>query len=282
MGSKHFLYSALGKIHTIHYLSFGIIFLQQHFLNIEAQTTMKKALSLLFTVLLVIGMTSTSSARNIYASLSGGIAWYDNSTAEQAENPNYDRDEEDSSWETSFESGLTGTVAVGCDFGDVRLEGELGYQTNDVDTRNFIDYDKGEIDDDDSESFEGTGSVSITSIMFNGYYDIPVSDSGVELFVMAGVGAVQVYWDEVGPGSYDDGSEFPENEVETFSDGAFAWQLGAGVAIPVGDDLMLDARYRYFNTTNITSDDDLEVFDDDPMNYDITSHSALVGLRYNF
>ena len=243
---------------------------------------MKKTLSLLLTAIFVIGMSSTSFARNMYASLSGGIAWYDNATLEQAENPNYEDDifDNDNALEYSFESGLTGTAAVGCDFGSVRLEGELGYQTNDVESVTVFDYDSGEINEDKTASYEGTGSISITSIMFNGYYDIPVTESGAEIFLMAGFGAAQIHWDEVGPGF--SGGDYEEDTVNTFSDGSFAWQIGAGVGIPVGDNLMLDARYRYFNTTNITSDDDLEATDNDPMNYDIASHSALVGLRYNF
>ena len=232
---------------------------------------MKKALSLLVAAVLVIGWSATSFAgKNFYAAGNIGMAWFDNATTSQVEG------DEDTTIEYSFDSGIALTGAFGCDFGSTRLEAELGYQSNDVSSLTWDDPDyKGPFTEDAS------GDVSLTTFMLNGYYDIvPMDDSGVEIFLTAGVGAAFVHFDEVGPG-WDDGTFYPDY-TSTFSETTWAYQLGAGVAIPVGDGVMVDARYRYFDSADISSRNDDEVTDDDPMNLSIDSHSALIGLRYNF
>lgn len=229
---------------------------------------MKKALSLLVAAILVMGWSAPSFAGNPYASANIGIAWFEDAEATQVEG------DEDVTIDFEFDSGITLTGALGYDFGTTRLEAELGYQTNDVST---LVWD----DDGDTETEDATGDVSLTTFMFNGYYDIkPMDDSDVEIFLTAGIGAVFVHFDEVGPG-WDDGTFYPDY-TSTFSETTWAYQLGAGVAIPVGNGIMVDARYRYFNSADITSRDDDELTDDDPMNINLDSHSALVGLRYNF
>ena len=229
---------------------------------------MKKALSLLVAAILVMGWSSQSFAGNPYASANIGIAWFEDAEATQVEG------DEDVTIDFEFDSGITLTGALGYDFGTTRLEAELGYQTNDVST---LVWD----DDGDTETEDATGDVSLTTFMFNGYYDIkPMDDSDVEIFLTAGIGAVFVHFDEVGPG-WDDGDFYPDY-TSTFSETTWAYQVGAGVGIPVGNGIMVDARYRYFNSADITSRNDDELTDDDPMNINLDSHSALVGLRYNF
>jgi len=71
--------------------------------------------------------------------------------------------------------------------------------------------------------------------------------------------------------TWDRGWEL-EDEAESNIDrqdskAAFAYQIGAGIGVPISDGIMLDARYRYFATAEI----------EDHMN--VSSHSALLGLR---
>lgn len=239
---------------------------------------MKKALSLLVAAILVMGWSVPSFAGNPYASANIGIAWFEDATATQVEG------DEDDTVEFSFDSGIALTAALGYDFGTTRLEAELGYQTNDVASLTFDFYDV-YYDEDFTITEDATGDVSLTTFMFNGYYDIqPMGDSGVEIFLTAGIGAVFVHFDEVGPGydPYYHDYNFNPDYTSTFSETTWAYQLGAGVAIPVGNGIMVDARYRYFNAADITSRDDDELTLEDPMNINLDSHSALVGLRYNF
>lgn len=54
------------------------------------------------------------------------------------------------------------------------------------------------------------------------------------------------------------------------SETTLAWQVGAGVAVPIAENIMVDARYRYFAITDFTA-----------LGYNIdgSSHNALIGLR---
>ena len=246
---------------------------------------MKKALSLLIAALFVMGMSAETFAAKKYISGNVGMAWFDDATATQVEG------DEDDTVDLSFDSGIALTGAIGCDFGSTRIEAEMGYQKNDVksitfDYVEFLDpYEPPYISERDRlETEEGTGDVSLTTFMLNGYYDItPMEGSGVEIFLTAGVGAVFVHFDSVGPGiDMDETYDVVDDYTSTFSETTWAYQLGAGVAIPVGDGIMVDARYRYFDAADITTRDDDELFVEDPMNISIDSHSALLGLRYSF
>ncbi len=232
---------------------------------------MKKALTLLVAAVLVMGWSGKSFAGNPYASGNIGITWFEDAEATPVEG------DETSMVSFEFDSGIALTGALGYDFGTTRLEAELGYQTNDAASITLQEGGKS----DDVYTTDAFGNVSLTTFMFNGYYDIkPMDDSDVEIFLTAGVGAAFVNFDEVGPGWDDD--EFDDEMTSTFSETTWAYQLGAGVAVPVGDNIVVDARYRYFDSADITSRDDDEITDDDPMNLSIDSHSALIGLRYNF
>ena len=233
---------------------------------------MKKMLSLLVAAVLVMGWSAPSFAGNPYASANIGIAWFEDATATAVEG---DEDDKDDTVGLEFDSGIALTGALGYDFGSTRLEAELGYQTNDVSTVT-------ESNSKDTNTEDGYGDVSLTTFMFNGYYDIkPMDDSDVEIFLTAGIGAAFVNVNEVGPEVYPWGG-FDDDDSSTFSETTWAYQVGAGVSIPVGNGIMVDARYRYFNTADVTTRDDDDVFDNDPMNISFDSHSALVGLRYNF
>lgn len=193
---------------------------------------MKKSLSLLAAFLVAGMFAAPVQAADQYVSAFGGMSWMN---------------------ELDLESGLTGTAAIGCDYGDARLEAEMGYQNNSTDFgRDFgtlmLDYDN-----------ELEADVNIYSLMANGYYDIDLG--GVDLYAMAGVGVAQVAVD-VFDGFYKD------NET------TLAYQFGAGLAAPIGDGVMLDAKYRYFTTTE---------FDllGSGVDGQVSSHSALLGLRVN-
>ena len=175
--------------------------------------------------------------------------------------------------ELGFSSGITLLGALGCDYGDYRLEGELGYQANDVDT---INWSVPERINGDGEDFSGSidldGDITVLSLLVNGYYDIDLG-GGVELSPTVGVGVAQVSVDDV---NVDMPNEVPDDFDEIgldISETTFAYQAGIGLGIPLGDNIMLDARYRYFATTDFTM---LAV------NANVESHNALLGLRVGF
>jgi opacity protein-like surface antigen len=140
-------------------------------------------------------------------------------------------------------SGFTALAALGCDYGSSRIEAEAGYQNNDL---------------------KENGAAKLMSLLGNGYYSFDVG-SGIKPYLTAGVGVVQVKFSDV---TFGNSRNFTENET------ALAYQVGAGVEIPIARKLMLDARYRYFSTAQFTTAI--------AGNESIGSNNVLLGLRMNF
>ncbi|ABB23190.1 outer surface protein, putative [Pelodictyon luteolum DSM 273] len=162
---------------------------------------MKKfAAGTLFAVLALAGSGRLASAATPYATGSVGLAMLQDSDVEFAA-------------DRSYNTGYTLTGAVGLRSGEYRLEGELGYQENGI---------------------ESSGDdVSILSFLGNGYIDFEMASSSFTPYLTAGFGLASVD-DSSGPGSVDDT--------------VFAWQLGAGVGYRFADNMLVDVRYRYLGT----------------------------------
>ena len=271
---------------------------------------MKKSL-LLLTVLAVAGMSSTSAqAATHYVSGFGGVSWMQN--MDSSDTYQYAAPEHNYTENTDLGSGLAVTGAIGCDYGSYRLEAEVGYQTNDVKSRAY--YDNGVVFEWPTNSLGTTttdrvamkGDVSALTLMANGYYDFDLG-SKVELYVTAGVGVAQVSWHNVtNVTDVIDGEDGvsvlePHNGVSlpyTFAanpdpgfnahETTLAWQVGAGIAAPIADNVKVDLRYRYFATTDFTVADSGSSWYDPGNtgsvsgNTNLSSHSVLLGLRVDF
>ena len=225
---------------------------------------MKKTLSLL-AVLMVAGVAATpAQAAKHYVSGFGGISWMQNiqtSDTYQSATPG-----DNETADVDLGSGLAVTGAIGCDYGSYRLEGEVGYQTNDINSAilsNGITH---------SPSFPLRGDISVLSLMGNGYYDFDLG-SKAELYATAGVGVAQV-------SAHNITLNYPNNTDPGWSahETTLAWQVGAGIAAPIADNVKLDLRYRYFATTDFTC---YPVYLND-VNTNVSSHSVLLGLRVDF
>jgi len=164
----------------------------------------------------------------------------------------------------SLDSGILLFGAVGVDYGNVRVEGELGYQTfnfNNVKVHatgtgqtatNYVsqyvaDMSGGAFNETSTYGLSGKGNV--TSLMANAYYDLPVG-GGIKPYVTAGVGVAQVRYVQFGiNGLPNPVYSNPLNQQDNDST-TFAYQFGAGIAVPVSKKVTLDARYRYFTTAH--------------------------------
>ena len=228
---------------------------------------MKKALSLLMVFLVAVMWSAPGFSADKYVSGNIGITWMSDTEVDDIIGL---ADAIDADAELGFSSGLTLLGAFGCDYGDYRIEGELGYQNNDVDS-----FDVSISDINDGEDFDETidldGDITVLSLLVNGYYDIDLG-GGVELSPTVGVGVAQVSMDDVSVDFEDMQDEVGDLDLD-INETTFAYQAGIGLGIPVADNIMLDARYRYFATTDFTM---LVV------NTNIESHSALLGLRVGF
>ncbi len=132
-----------------------------------------------------------------------------------------------------FKAGTYFTGAVGARIHDgVRVEEEVGFQ---------------------QKVFQGQTkeNAKITSLLTNVYYD--VNAQGVTPFVTVGVGVAEVN------NSYSPNNNFP-----------LAYQVGAGVSIPVSKCVNVDVTYRHFGTTEIA---------DIGYKFTPTTDSVLLGLR---
>jgi opacity protein-like surface antigen len=220
---------------------------------------MKKTLVLLFAGLVVAGLSAApASAADHYVSGSVGLSWMSDISIAEDETDEFDK--------INVGSGLTLLGAIGCDYGDYRLEAEIGYQQNDIDGVNVIEEGE-DLVLVPAAGVPAEGDVSVLSLMANGYYDIDLG--GVDLYATAGVGVAQVSFDDF---RYGDDIEDDAGSLD-FSETALAWQVGAGLAVPIGTNIALDARYRYFATTD---------FSVNGVNMNVESHNVLLGLRVGF
>ena len=256
---------------------------------------MKKTL-LLLTFLAVSGMTSTSAqAATHYVSGFGGISWMQNMDASLV----YTQVGEDFSSNTELGSGVALTGAIGCNYGHYRLEAEVGYQTNDV--QSFEAIGNG-VAAEWPTTVDGApytkhramrGDISVLALMGNGYYDFDLG-SKVELYATAGIGVAQVSSHNVTNVTDISGSTsdffFAANPDPGFNshETTLAWQIGAGVSAPIADNIRLDLRYRYFATTDFTVSETPDFTDHavnssvGAVNTSLSSHSVLLGLRVEF
>ena len=233
---------------------------------------MKKTLSII-ALLAVAGLASTpAQAANRYISGLAGVSWFNDSDVESTNQPEGFKDT------FTFDAGFTGVAALGCKNGNTRLEAEIGYQRNAIRSKVFYaNFENGE-GGLYGYDYSGSGKASIYSLMGNAFYDIPVG-RGVEVYGMAGVGAAQVNVNMTVTENYYDGGSVPyaSSLYNTYKahETTFAYQFGAGVAVPISKGVKLDARYRYFAVTPFT----IDTYQYGQLNVNASSSSVLLGLR---
>jgi len=129
-------------------------------------------------------------------------------------------------WE--YDAGYSFGLAFGYIMEQVRLEGELSYGSNEVDSVEGISIPNG-------YSIE----TSLLNFMFNGYYDF-ISNSSLTPYLTAGAGFSRVEADINLAPIIDD----------EYDDTVFAYQIGAGVGYAMSEIMTLDFRYRFLGTAD--------------------------------
>lgn len=202
---------------------------------------MKKTFMSMVAALLVFLVSAPlAQAATPYVGLSAGAAFLTDSDIE------VDGDEFEDAIE--YKTGFAVNGAVGLDGDMYRVEGAIGYQVNDWDAMYGVEVP----DDEDVE-------VAILSFMANGYLDIEMPSAPVTPYVMAGAGLANVDF---------------KFEDESDDDTVFAYQLGAGIGFEASPNVTLDLGYRYFATSDVEPEDDVEV--------SIASHNVMAGVRVGF
>lgn len=221
---------------------------------------MKKSSFFLTAVSALLLWSGQATATEHYISTNVGIPSYLDMDAAQS---NYNADDDNYKLNENFSlnKGFILNGAIGIDYGDFRIEGEVGYQTFSIgDLKvhaegvgdvlpdiNHIDEMDDDIAYDNTETFDLDGNGHILSLLVNGYYDIPVSKN-IKPYVTTGIGIANIRFSKTA--FYDD-HNFNERDSDAT---ALAYQFGAGVLVPVSGKVDIDARYRYFGTTNFEAD----------------------------
>jgi opacity protein-like surface antigen len=225
---------------------------------------MKKTL-LLLTFLAVAGMSSTSAqAANHY--VSGMVGTSSVNTMSFKEEPWNVFGEDYAGSDVKLNSGANFLGAIGCDYGHTRLEAELGYQKHDLSSA--IDF-AGTSRTIDGVSYDMKGTLSVTSLLANGYYDIDLGKK-VELYATAGAGAAWISMRDI---------EEPGSQGYNLDASVFAWQVGVGLTAPVSDKVKIDLRYRHFSTADFTADYHTNFFANEASTTNVSTNSVLLGLR---
>ncbi|TLU51661.1 MAG: porin family protein [Chlorobium sp.] len=200
---------------------------------------MKNNYSLLVAALITGLWASPVSAMEQYVSGNIGMSWVN--------------DINDGAFKYSLDGGtnVLGAIGIRCPDRDCRLEAEVGYQTNSINTL-FSRFG----------SSDYRGDVNVWSFLANGYYNI-YDGKGFKPYLTAGLGAARIKFDDLRFAG--DHNRYSEHET------ALAYQVGVGAAVPLSPGVKLDARYRHFATADFRLDDGFDTH--------FASNSLLLGLR---
>lgn len=164
-------------------------------------------------------------------------------------------------------AGFDGDGVIGYDFGGFRLEAEVGYrQANVRGVSTFAPITVGGANFP-ANNYSSGGRNSALSFMVNGLIDFG-PDDGIQGFVGAGAGVARVKSNPtfLVPGFLND------------SDTNFAWQALAGVRAPIGPNMDVSFKYRFFNADNV----DVTLLNGASARTRFRSHSLLGGVIFNF
>lgn len=165
------------------------------------------------------------------------------------------------------DTGFGGAIAFGREFsmykamGKFRAEVELAKQRGDVKDETYAtgggSYAK--VDNDD---------VDITTVMINGYYELPIVDA-FSLYAMAGVGFAK-YDTDVTANYYNAAGTHTGSTIYSSSENAFAYKAGVGMTYNFTDQIAGDLGYEYLGVADNGAADS------------INGHNVVASVRFKF
>ena len=171
--------------------------------------------------------------------------------------------------QNKFRNGAGFAGIIGYDFGDIRLEGEIGKHYHAATRFNVTNGGGLGIVTGNASS----GNSNATHFMVNAVYDFDkiLGDSDIEPFAGLGLGLAKVAWNDFTPSggtaAYTQGT-----------DNVTAYQAFAGVRVPLAPNFDASLKYRYLGTNDADRLDRLgNAFKTD---YDV--HDIIVGITYSF
>ena len=169
--------------------------------------------------------------------------WYAKGTLMVTAIGSLDLDKEEYGFKADTDTGYGFGISVGRQFGNLRIEGELGGRTADIEG-------------------EGLSDVTITTAMMNGFYGVPFYGP-FSLYGTAGAGTAKVEM------AFAHGKE---------GEATFAYKAGAGMSMDIASNVAMDMGYEYLRTGDVEFGRD-----HDRLRVDDMKSSALnASLRYAF
>jgi opacity protein-like surface antigen len=172
-------------------------------------------------ILLILPGVSLSAASWLYVSSQRGLAFFtDNEIS-------FGSIKGTMEFEPDFEFNLAG----GYNFGMFRVEGEIGYQKNDIDKVNgCFEGGFGGICVSDVSS---SGNATILSFLANGYFDF-INRTAFTPYITAGIGEAKIKINDF---------SIERLKIGDSADTVLAYQVGAGVAYAVNKNFTIDLKY---------------------------------------
>ena len=170
--------------------------------------------------------------------------WYIKATAQLTWMGSMDLDKAYYGFQADTDTGYGFGLSAGRQFGNLRIEGELGGRTADI---------KG----------EGLSDVKISTAMLNGFYGVPVYGP-FSVYGTAGAGTAKVEM------AFADGAED--------SEATFAYKAGAGMAMDIAQNIAMDLGYEYLRTGDVEFGRDHNLLRID----DLKSSAVNASVRYSF
>ena len=170
--------------------------------------------------------------------------------------------------DSDFSSGYSLAAAVGRSWENFRLEGEISYRKNDLDSLTIDSLGAAGLLIPIAATFDLDGEMSSLGFMANGYYDFN-TDGKLAPFVMAGIGGANINLDVTRRSGVD--VTYDESDM------VLAYQAGAGFGYKIGFGTVFNAQYRFFGTLEPTFDDGV-----DEVESEYLSHNFWIGITQRF
>ena len=168
----------------------------------------------------------------------------------------------------STDAGFGGAIAFGREFamyqapGKFRAEIELAKQAG--------DFEETVISSSRRQNLKADGTVDVTTVFLNGYYELPVVDA-FSIYFMAGIGYAKYDVDYDGYYSYPGSGWIRVPSASGGdSDNVFAYKAGVGVTWNFTDQIAADLGYEYLGVA------DTDIADS------INGHNVVLSVRFKF
>jgi OOP family OmpA-OmpF porin len=213
-----------------------------------------RRLTFALTVATALGMSGAVMAQGYtgwYLGARGGATWLDDTTATIS----------GAATRFEFESGYNIGGHVGYDFGAFRLEAEIVYRDNDIDS----------IRSGGVLLPGATGNLNSLAGMLNAYYDIELGWPLVP-YIGVGIGYGRFTADGINAGGGSPASGLNDE------DDRFAYQAMAGLSYWITPAVALSVDYRYFAAEDL----DFRLAGGVPVGLEYKTHNVTVGLTLRF